>query len=238
MADGPSKSLRLPTPSSVAFLRRAMERAEQFPVAGGAVRRMQAVEEWAVAELKYRLDEMPDTDGKRGASPGDSDARSRARTLLAGLLAEADNQTLDEACEQQYLQVLGQLCPDQAKMLAVAADGRVLPLIHVGAGLPAGPIRETVLHNATSLGREAGVTLRESVPRLVGQMRSLGLLDVGPEDDTLKTAYEVLAADTVAREASSYVKDTLRMWPRLQRHTVMLSAFGRELWDAVGPGEA
>lgn len=236
MADSQSKSLRLPTPSSVQFIRRAMERAEQWPVAGGAVRRMQAVEEWAVAELKYRLDELPESgDGKQCESG--SDAAQRARELMVALLAEADNQTLDQACERQYVQAMEQLCPDQAKMLAALGDGRVLPLIHVGAGLPAGPVREIVLENATSLGREAGVTLRESVPLLVGQMRTLGLLHIGPEDDTLKTAYEVLAADTVVREANTYIKNTLRMWPRLQRHTVSLSAFGQDLWRVAGPGE-
>lgn len=234
MADGPSKNLRLPTPSSVEFLQRAMERAEQWPVAGGAVRRMQAVEEWAVAELKYRLDEMPEPGTRQPREQSDGSAQ-QARELLAGLLADADRETLEQATQRQYMNVLAQLSPDQAKMLAALSDGRVLPLVHVGAGLPAGPIREILLENATSLGREAGVTLREHVPRLVGQMRWLGLLHIGAEDDTLKTAYEVLAADTLVRETCNHVKETLRLWPRLQRHTVSLSAFGRELWDFAGP---
>lgn len=236
MADSQSKSLRLPTPSSVQFLRRAMEHAEQWPVAGSAVRRMQAVEEWAVAELKYRLDELPDSSGGQRHEVR-SDAAQQARDLLAGLLAEADHQTFDQACERRYVQVLEQLCPDQAKMLATLGDGRVLPLIHVGAGLPAGPIREIVLENATSLGREAGVTLRESVPLLVGHMRMLGLLHVGPEDTALKTAYEILAADSGVREASTYIKEALRMWPRLQRHTVSLSTFGQDVWRVAGAGQ-
>lgn len=234
MTDNSSKALRVPTPGSVAFLRRAMQRAEQLPVAGGAVRRLQSVEEWAVAELKYRLDEMSDT-GARRPSRGDRDARQGARELMATLLSDADNLTLDQARERQYLRVLAQLSPDQAKMLAVVADDRVLPLIHVGAGLPAGPVREVVLENASSIGREAGVTLRESVPLMVGQMRRLGLLDIGPEDEKLKTAYEVMAADTAVREASRHVRQNLRLWPRLLRHTVMISGFGRELWQFAGP---
>lgn len=234
MADDSSTSLRVPTPGSVAFVRRALKRAEQLPVAGDAVRRMQTVEKWAVAELKYRLDELSDTGGRRWAR-ADSDAGQCGRELMAGLLSEADNQTFDQAREQQFLCVLAQLSPDQAKILAVLAQGRVLPLIHVGAGLPAGPVRELVLENASSVGREAGVTLRESVPLMVGQMRALGLLDLGPEDETLKTAYEVLAADGAVREASSYVKSKLRLWPRLVRHTVKVSDFGRELWQFAGP---
>ncbi|MDT0634508.1 Abi-alpha family protein [Spectribacter hydrogenooxidans] len=232
MADKPGKSLSLPTPMPVRLLRRAAERAQEWPMAGTAVKRLQAAEEWAVNELKHRLDELSDSEPRRPRPSHSTDARA----MLAGLLNDADRLTIDQAREREFIGVLGQLCPDQAKMLAVLGDGRQLPLLHVGAGLPAGSIREWVLENATSLGREAGVTLRDDVPRLVGQMRSLGVLHVGPEDAGLKTAYEMLAADTGVRDASVYIKNTLRLWPRIQRHTVSLSRFGQALWAFAGPG--
>lgn len=234
MATDDRKRLALTAPTPFRLLRRAARAAEQWPLAGEAVRRMRSVEDWAVSELKYRLDGLSETNDARREPPQRDNAG--CRRALALLLVEADHLNFEQACERQYAAVVAQLSPDQAKMLAVLGKGGVIPLMHVGAGLPAGPIRQVVLENATSLGREAGVTLREQVPRLVGHLRALGLLRVGPEDASLKTAYELLSADTAVREAVVYVKDRLGLWPRMQRHTVGLSGFGAEFWQAVGPG--
>lgn len=234
MARENRKRMSLPAPASVRLLRRAAQAAEGLPVAGNAVRRLQALEDWAMAELKQRMDTLAESElmafRERRAEPAVGPA-----TLMAELLADADRLSPEEARHQRYLLVLRQLCPDQAKMMAALAAGQVQPLIHVGAGLPAAPIRHMVLENATSLGRAAGVTLRDEVPQMVTHMRALGLLEVGPEDDGLQTDYEILEAETVVREALTYVKETLRLWPRLQRHTVALSPFGRGLWDAARP---
>lgn len=233
MARDTRKKLSLPAPLTVRMLRRAAQSAENLPLAGEAVRRMQALEEWAVAELKQRMDALADAElfelRSRRADP------DLPAALLADLLDDADKLTVEQARRQRYVLVLRQLCPDQAKMLSVLAAGRTQPLIHIGAGLPAAPVRHMVLENATSLGRSAGVTERDEVPSMVGHMRTLGLLDIGAEDDAFKTDYEILEADTVVREAMTYVKDTLRLWPRVQRHTVALSDFGRGLWEAAAP---
>ncbi|MES1943901.1 hypothetical protein PC39_07299 [Salinisphaera sp. PC39] len=231
-----SKSLRLPTPFGVRLLRGAMTAAEDLPVAGAAVRRLQDAETWALAELKHRLDGLAETaDETRSMSQG---IGPRPAEMLARLLHDADHETLAQARERDYLSVLAQLSPDQAKMLAALADGRRVPLCHVGAGLPAGPLREIVLHNATTLGRDAGVTLRDRVPVMVTQMRALGLLELGPEDPDMKTAYEILATDDAVRDAQRLVKEGLKLWPRLLRYTVGLSDFGRALWEAAHPGAA
>lgn len=233
MPQPPRTSLSLRPPLPVRLLRDAAARAQEWPVAGEAVRRLRLAEAWAVAELKQRMEELADA-RLREPPPASADD---CRHQLAQLLASADNRSLDEACCQQYGAVLAQLCPDQAKMLAVLAPaGRRVPLVHVGAAtLPGGAIRHMVLENATALGREAGVTLREHVPRLVGHLRALGLLALGPEDSDAKAAYEMLGADTNVRAALVQVKNELNLWPRVQRHTVALSPFGQELWQAVGP---
>lgn len=227
-----NKSLRLPTPLGVRLARRALSAAGDLPVAGAAVRRLQDAEAWALVELKQRLDMLGDGEGLR---PQPSGVGPRPAELLAGLLHDADHETLNRAREREYVAVLERLNPDQAKMLAVLADGRRVPLCHIGAGLPAGSVREVVLHNATTLGRDAGVTLRDRVPVMVTQMRDLGLLELGPEEPGMKTAYEILATDDAVRDAMRFVKERLKLWPRVMRYTVGLSAFGRELWAAAGP---
>lgn len=230
---GRSKSLRLPTPLSVRLVRRALDAAGELPVAGAAVRRLQDAEAWALLELKQRLDALgEDGDGARTVPSG---VGTRPAELLARLLYDADHESLARAREREYVAVLERLNPDQAKMLAALADGRRVPLCHVGAGLPAGPVREIVLYNATTLGRDAGVNLRDRVPVMVTAMRELGLLELGPEEPQMKTDFEILATDDAVRDATMLVKDRLKLWPRLLRYTVGLSAFGRELLAAAQP---
>ncbi|MDN5862856.1 MAG: Abi-alpha family protein, partial [Salinisphaera sp.] len=185
----------------------------------------------AVSELKLRLDDLSERRGRPSARGNGSAARAE----MAALLAEADHMTLDDARERQYAAVVAQLSPEQAKMLAVLATPRSLPLIHVGAGSRAGPIRYLVLENVTNLGREAGVILRDQVPRLVGHLRTLGLVALGPPVDGMRVDYDLLLADTAVRQAVAHVRETLGMRARLQRHSLALSDFGRTFWQAVGP---
>lgn len=228
-----NRSLRLPTPFGVRLLRHAMNAAEDLPVAATAVRGLRDVEAWAVAELKHRLEVL--TEAREHAPPARDGSPAE---LLSALLYDADRQSLDQARERAYQAILQSLCPDQAKMLAVLADGHRVPLCHVGAAVfPGGPIREIVLHNATTLGRDAGVTLRALVPVMVTRMRDLGLLELGPEEPEMKTAFEILETDEAMHAAVHFVKDRLKAWPRVLRHSVGLSPFGRELWLAAQPTE-
>ena len=101
--------------------------------------------------------------------------------------------------------------------------------------LPAGPVSVNVLTNASSLGRDAGVLLREYVPQYMTELLAFGVFQIGPEDERLSDQYELLLADTQIRRTMDHVRRELKLYPRLQRQSVRLSAYGLALWQDCRP---
>lgn len=225
------KLFHVPTPGPVRFFTRARQVAEELPLAGNAFKRLRETEDWALAELKYRLDGM----GEMPASEGRPGSMEAPRLKLAALLHDARYNSTDQTRELFYMQALEQLVPEQARMLAVISDGRPTVMCHVDAGPPVGPVSRRVLSFATSAGKDAGVVLRDDVPRLTQHLVQLGLVEEAPEIRNIKAQYELLETEDCVREALRLIKEELRSWPRIQRRSLRLTGFGRRLWQEVGP---
>lgn len=218
-------------------LRDAVRGADEWPLAGNAVRRFLDAESWALAELKQRLDAIEKAPRSAPSSSGDSG--SRPADLLASLVKRSHYIDPDAARDALYRQTLNALVPDQIAMLSLLAERGQAPLLHVAASrLPAGPVHMTVLANASSLGRDAGVLLRNYVPQYMTGLIDLGVFEVGCESDELDKEYELLMADTQLRKTIKRVRNELRMYPRVQRFSVRLSDYGQALWDDCRPPQA
>lgn len=157
-----------------------------------------------------------------------------ARALMAALLSRA-LQTDTEAGHQDYFRsLLTQLLPDEARIVEALAAGRSAPLVHVlqrGNGEP-------VLENASLIGRTAAVTIPSLTTSYVTRLRSLGLVEIGPEDPDLGLDYELLLADRAVRDALK-AGEMGKLPAKVVRRTLVLSERGRELWEATRPvGEA
>lgn len=203
-----------------------------WPVAGAAIQHMADAENWALSELKQRLETLDD--GSTLSQP--SGNLSAPTEMLADLISRSRVIDPDVARDELYRQTLSQLVPDQVLILDELAERRSAPLCHLGASrLPVGPVSVTVLSNASSLGSEAGVLLRDYVPQYMTHLLALGMLRVGPEDDALESEYELLMAETQLREIQDYVRETLRLYPRILRASVSLSDYGRALWRDCRP---
>lgn len=223
--------IHIPTPGPVKFLQNARRAAENLPFAGEAFKRLRETEDWAVTELKHRLD----TIGEFGA-PSTAEAKlGSAAKRLTELFRAAKQNGAQQARELMYLQVLEQMVPEQARMLAVVAQVEPTYMCHVDAGAPVGPVSRRVLAFATSAGKDAGIVLRAEVPRLMAHMVALGLVEQAPEVKNAKVHYEMLETEDSVRHAILKVKNEPRSWPRIQRHSLVLSEFGAALWHDVGP---
>ncbi|MBS64226.1 hypothetical protein [Salinisphaera sp.] len=230
------KNLTVRTPRAFQFLRQAARAAEEWPVAGSAVRRFQDAETWAMAELKQRLDSMSDDTPDSGRTRAAAVEGPAPREMMARLIAQSRGVDPEAARVWMYRQTLARLVPDQVAMLALLADREIAPLCHIAAGrLPAGPVSVVVLSNASSLGRDAGVLLRDYVPQYMSELLALGVFEAGPEDDRLADQYELLMADTQLRNTMDRVRRDMRLYPRLQRFSVHLSDYGKALWQDCRP---
>jgi hypothetical protein len=150
--------------------------------------------------------------------------------MMSTLLARSLEQNAASSRDDYHRAVLRQLTPDEARIIAALAEGAPAPLVTVlrrGGG-------ETVLENASLIGRTAAVTLPSMTPTYVSRLFDLGLVEAGPEDEKDPRGYELVLAEKQVRAALK--EGELGKLPaRVQRRTLRLSAHGRELWEATRP---
>lgn len=170
-------------------------------------------------------------------SPGFRSVESRVSTgespaaILEDLLARAVRGNPATGQEDWHVTVLRQLVPDEARILANLAAGEVAPTATVlrrGTG-------ETLLANASLIGRTAAVTLPSRTPSYVSHLLRLGLVELGPEDPAQKAGYELLLADRAVRDALR-AGELGKLPAKVVRRTLRLSPSGRELWSVARPG--
>jgi hypothetical protein len=130
-----------------------------------------------------------------------------------------------------------ELVPDEARILAAVADGSAYPMVHV-AEPGIGSFQKRVLENASSVGRAAGVALPARTHIYVSHLRRLGLLQSGPEDESLRDEYDILLTEPTVRRVLEAINRGPRH-ARVIRRTIVVSELGRELWEsAQGPEDA
>lgn len=163
-----------------------------------------------------------------GAAAG---TRVTAGALLARLLEESAEQTVESAQERLYLRIVRQLVPDEARILAALSDGHSAALVHLGAGPLVGPATQRWLENLSPVGRECGVRLLDKTPAYLKHLRELGLLESGEEDKSLHLKYQLIEADTQVRKTCAAIEKS-GMRPKFFRRTIRMSEAGLALWKA------
>lgn len=212
----------------------AVRAAGNLPGTELAARGARDTEAWLLGELAQRLDAYRDAPAMPGEPyevsdlPPAADAVSR----FQGLLAVSLQQRPEDARLYLFDRIVAQLVPDEARIIAALSDGEPVAVCHVGAGMRVGPVSRWVLENASTVGKDAGVMLNDQVPNYLAHLRMLGLVRIGGPSDALQTKYEILETDARVREAVAMVDNELRMRPRLQRGTLVLSELGQALWRA------
>ncbi len=163
-------------------------------------------------------------------------AERSVQARLSDLLGRGVRHSTESSRDELFHHILDQLVPDEARILAALAPGRPAALVHVYAPTGVGTKGEALLQNASLVGRTANVALPRLTPTFVGHLLGLGLVEIGPEDDGLKEDYQILQADT---DVLAAIRSASRgpIPARVERRTLRLTDFGRQLW-AAGTGEA
>ena len=150
---------------------------------------------------------------------------------MSALLMRSTHDTPSDSRRTLYEVLVGELVPDEARILSALSDGSSYPLVHI-AGPGVGSYQKLVLENASSVGRAAGVALPDRVHLYVSHLRRLGLVEVGPEDHSLKDEYDILLTEPNLRALIAATGKGPRS-ARIIRRTVRMSDLGRELWEAA-----
>lgn len=225
--------------------RRLAEAATQLPGAEQAQAQFRRAEQRVLRELKHRMDaaQRPrlGEPSPEEVAPEINGTVSRTyvipllqspRKLLEELLERSQLQTREQAEEDFYSVLLSELVPDEARILALLSDGTPQAVVHIGTGAPIGPVRTRVSENYSVLGRPAQVKLLEFVPLYLDHLKSLRLVEEGPEDPALESRYQIIEGMRELREEVEQQRNRSRASSvRLLRRTVRLAPLGRSLWS-------
>lgn len=199
-------------------------------------------EKQVVDALRHGLDALDGTDAAPAPAAPDVDAEASADTRqpatdsLGGKLNHLLERALDQNTRgsriEYFHRLLDQLVADEARILGALSDGSRSPVVTVSVWGQSRATSRPVLENASLIGRTANVALPEMVPQYVSHLRTLGLVDIGPEDRELETDYELLMAETSVLAA---IKSGARgpIPAKVERSSLSLSALGAEFWAAA-----
>ena len=166
-----------------------------------------------------------------GSTPRSDVSGSTVEEKMTELLTRSMHDTPSDSRRTLHEVLVGELVPDEARILSALSDGSSYPLVHIAAPGVASS-QKLVLENASSVGRAAGVALPDRVQVYVSHLRRLGLVEAGPEDHSLKDEYDILLTEPNVRAMIASIGKGPR-GARIIRRTVRMSDLGRELWEAA-----
>ncbi|MCW2494919.1 MAG: hypothetical protein JWQ77_843 [Jatrophihabitans sp.] len=220
--------------------------ARQLPGGKTIEREAQKIQQAAVNEAR-RLLQVPQADAPRGkpATPEEERAALLIQTADPGTapLRSAMGELLERSVEasrsdsREYLfgTIISQLVPDEARILAALSSGSVFAAGDLVQRSRRSEPRVLVA-NASTVGRSAGVVTPDNTPTYLSRLLTFGLIEFGPEDESLELQYDMLATDNVladARRRASAAKQGGGV--KLVRKTVRMSSLGQEFWAASDP---
>lgn len=230
----PSSAPRRAGAAAGRLLRAGLRLTRELPGGASVERVALRMEDVALGRLGRGLDAAARQVRAELARAGDGTV-DPLRERMAELLELSVEHGRAGATRALYGVLVGQLAPDEARILAALSDGRPFPLVHVARRLPTGGTGETVLRNASTVGKEAGVAVPENVPAYLGRLLAFGLVERAGQDDALSDEYDILLTDRAVVDAEDAARGARRLAPRILRDSVRISAFGTAFWHACDP---
>lgn len=165
------------------------------------------------------------------ADPGTAPLRS----AMGELLERSVEATRSDTREYLFGTIISQLVPDEARILAALAGGDAYAAGDlVQRSRRAAP--RTLVANASTVGRSAGVVTPDNTATYLTRLLGFGLVEFGPEDESLDVQYDMLGTDTVLNDAKRAAEQSKQGGAvKLVRKTVRMSSLGREFWAASDP---
>jgi hypothetical protein len=151
-------------------------------------------------------------------------ARKSLRDRGAELLRRSADVNFDEDAHPAYARILGDLAPDEGRILRLLAEEGPQPSVDVRAGwIPLKAATELVAPGLNMIGSEAGCRHLADVPAYLNNLFRLGLIWFSSEPVPDPLRYQVLEAQPEVGEALARGGRS-----RTVRRSVELTPFGRD----------
>lgn len=158
-----------------------------------------------------------------GAGTDGTDSAAPLRERGAELLRRSADVRFREDTHPAYERILGDLAPDEARILRLLAVDGPQPSVDVRTSRPLNIGSELVGSGISMIGAEAGCRFGERVPSYLNNLNRLGLIWFSREPVKERISYQVL-------EAQPDVIDAIRTTGRARtvRRSIHLTPFGED----------
>jgi hypothetical protein len=145
------------------------------------------------------------------------------RGLGGDLLARSTDVHYEEHAHPAFARILGEMAPDEARILRLLATEGSQPAIDIRSSAPMGLMSELVAQGFTMIGAEAGCRYVDRVPSYLNNLFRLGLIWFSrePVEDHLR--YQVLEAQP---EVTAALRKAGRGRGKTVRRSIRLTPFG------------
>lgn len=190
---------------------------------------------WTEQQAMRLLSSRLNAQGNASLEPEGPRPAASLDQKMQSLLDRALDQSTGGGQNELFHRLIDQLVPDEARIISALSDGSTSPLVTIRARTATGGPGKVHLANASLVGRTANLALPAMTATYVSHLLSLGLLERGPEDPSMKQDYEILMAETYVLKA---IKAASRgpLPARVDKRTVLATALGRSLWQAATGG--
>ena len=172
--------------------------------------------------------ELEESEQTGQQSPED-DPSASLRDRGADLLARSRDVWHEEAAHPAYGRILGDLAPDEARVLMLLLQSGPQPSVDVRTGGPVGKVSSHLIAlGLTMLGARAGCRYLDRVPAYLNNLNRLGLVWFSREQLADPMEYQVLEAQPDVLEALHAQRFT-----KVVRRSIHLTPFGEDFCRAV-----
>jgi hypothetical protein len=145
------------------------------------------------------------------------------REIGAELLRKSSDLSHDDDLHPAYARILGDLAPDEARILRLLHTDGAQPSVDVRTSRPLNIASELVAPGLTMIGAQAGCRHVDRVPAYLNNLYRLGLIWFSREPVTDRLRYQVLEAQP---DVAAALKRSGRA--RTIRRSILLTPFGED----------
>ncbi len=153
--------------------------------------------------------------------------------LYANLLATAMDKSTAQGAHPAFVEIIKQLTPDEAKLVALFVNDRTLPLINLRWEFKPNPEGKTggkdVLVHYSHLGTVAGCEFPHMTPTYLDNLCRLGLAEIPPFFEyTSKGVYDALENDPMVETTKASIKSNAEIQPVIERKQLRVTELGKQ----------
>jgi hypothetical protein len=152
------------------------------------------------------------------------------KELGAELLQRSSDLSVDDDLHPAYIRILGELAPDEGRILRMLAIQGAQPSVDVRTSRPLNVATQLIAPGLSMIGAQAGVRHVDRVPAYLNNLFRLGLIWFSREPVTDRLRYQVLEAQP---DVSAAMKEAGR--GKTIRRSIELTPFGVDFCQTCLP---